>query len=50
MEFVWAKAQEALVGVLRETMLADVYRPEKYPFTGGLMALKDLNEKAGAGA
>jgi len=47
MELVWAKAQEALVSVLRETMLADVYRPEKYPFAGGLMAMK---EKAGAGA
>ena len=47
MEFVWAKAQEALVGVLRETMIADVYRPEKYPFAGGLMAMK---EKAAAEA
>jgi hypothetical protein len=33
--------------VLRETTIADVYRPEKYPFAGGLMATK---EKASAGA
>jgi Rrf2 family transcriptional regulator, cysteine metabolism repressor len=49
MEFVWAKAQDALIKVLRETSLADAYRPEKYPFTPatGIVAMK---EKASAGA
>jgi len=49
MEFVWAKAQDALIKVLRDTKLADAYRPEKYPFTpaGTFAALK---EKASAGA
>lgn len=49
MEFVWAKAQEALVGVLRETTLADVHRPEKYPFTPAASVLA-VKEKASAGA
>lgn len=49
MEIVWAKAQEALVGVLRETTLADVYRPDKYPFTpaGSIVSTKE-NASAGA--
>jgi hypothetical protein len=33
MEFVWAKAQAALLGVLRETTLADAFCTGHFPFT-----------------
>jgi len=32
MEFVWARAQDALVKVLRETMLSDAYCAGHFPF------------------
>jgi Rrf2 family protein len=33
MEFVWARAQDALLGVLRETTLADAFCTGHFPFT-----------------
>ena len=48
MEFVWAKAQDALLKVLRETTLADAYCAGHFPFTSAATVLSH-KDKAPAG-
>ena len=38
MEFIWARAQESLLKVLREATLADAYCAGHFPFTAGAPA------------
>lgn len=36
MEFIWAKAQDALVNVFRESTLADAYCPGHFPYASAV--------------
>jgi Rrf2 family protein len=51
MEFVWAKAQDALLKVFRETTLADAYCSGHFPYSSAATVLSHRSKvTAGAGA